>query len=118
MSLKSAIQSAIGTVRQVFDAGGLLTNVQRAPYTGVGTNGRDAFGPTQVMRVLYDDSDVVRRDYKGGEVTVSATITVLDGTVIHDKDRWITPDGKVRQPVRVDGGVIATGDRLVTVVWL
>lgn len=119
MSLANAIASGVAAIKQTLSSGGLLVTVTREPYLGPDLNGRDAWGAAVAIDVLFEDSDVVLKEYRGSEVTVTARITVLDGTVIHERDRWILADGRKKQAKRVAPGVLKSGGGpMVTEVWL
>jgi hypothetical protein len=104
-----------------FADGGMLVDVQRDPYQGIGDNGRDKYGPLEtVSDVLFEDVDARVVNRSGTETVVRATLTILSPMVVSSKDRWVLPDGRSMSTKLVDPGVVP-GDgngRISTVVHL
>lgn len=121
MALADDFRAGIATMRETFTAGGLTVDVQRVPYTGIGLNGRDAYGDAEtVPDVIFEDVDTKVIDRNGTETVVRATLTILSPMVVSSKDRWVLPDGRSMSTKLVDPGVVP-GDgngRISTVVHL
>lgn len=120
MSIANALRSGVAAMRQALGAGGMLVDVQRKPYLGIGQNGRDTYGPAEtVPDVLWEDVDARVVTFEGAESVVRAKLTILAPFVVSAKDRWVLPDGREMAGKIVRPGVVPEdGERITTEVLL
>lgn len=121
MALVDTLRQAVAGIRQTLKVGGLVVTVQRRPYAGPGTSGRDNYGAlVSVPDVLLEDVDAEVVRFEGVDNSVRAKLTIFDpALLVSRKDRFVLPDGREFGVKLVKPGVVPTdGARITTEVML